>query len=154
MSMTVSTIPTIPFRPDSAAPAPHALSHHPLSFAWFNRSRRVLYALTAVWVLNLVDLGCTLSESYYVGFYELNPLAAGLIHGSATGLIVYKLSLLTFSSCILLAVRNCQLAEFSCWMLLMTYACVAIRWGIYFQHRMEALNDPASNVCHITGLLY
>lgn len=121
---------------------------------YLSRPRRVLLVLAAVWVINVFDLTYTLAESFTGGFVEANPLAARLLHTSPTMLIAYKALLLTASSTILLSLRRRRITELGCWLLLGAYVYVAACWGIYYQHQLAALNDPAVNAPPIIGLAF
>ena len=123
----------------------------PASFRWLTRARRILLALGAVWVINVLDLGYTLLESFHSGFIELNPVAAKLIGGSAAALVGYKLALLLISSTILLVYRRHRVAELGCWLLLAVYLHVAICWWYYYEQRLTSFEDPAVNVDPIIG---
>jgi hypothetical protein len=118
----------------------------PSRFAWLTRPRRILLALAAVWFLNVVDLAFTLFESTRHAFVELNPLAARLLGAPPQYIILYKLVLVALGSAILLVLRRQRIAELGAWFLAATYASVAIRWAIYYEHVLESLNDPAVNV--------
>jgi hypothetical protein len=121
------------------------------SFRWLTRARRVLFTLAAVWIINLLDLGYTLLESFHHWFIELNPVAARLIGESPTVLVGYKLALLLISSTILLIYRRHRVAELGCWFLLAVYLHVAVCWSLYYQHRLISFEDPATNVDPIIG---
>ncbi len=123
-------------------------------FVWLSRPRRVLFVLAAVWVINVFDLAYTLAEAFSGGFVEANPLAARVLHVSPTMLIAYKAALLTCSSAILLLLRHQRITELGCWLLLAAYVYVAACWGIYYQHQLAALNDPAINAAPIVGLAF
>ncbi|MBU0638330.1 MAG: hypothetical protein KKB50_05650 [Planctomycetes bacterium] len=125
-----------------------ALAH---SFRWLTRSRRVLLALAAIWIINLLDLGYTLLESLHSGFIELNPVAARLIGESSAALVGYKMALLLISSTILLICRRHRVAELSCWLLLAVYLYVAICWWCYYEQRLASFDDPAVNVDPLIG---
>lgn len=120
-------------------------------FQWLSRPRRVLLILASVWIINLLDLGYTLSEALHVSFRELNPLAAMLIGKNPDLLIGYKLGLLTLSSSILLFYSRHRISEIGCWFLLCVYLGVAIRWSMYYEHRIACFADPAINVDPILG---
>jgi len=138
----------------SAGKQPHALARAATtlrSFRWLTRPRRVLLLLSAVWVLNIFDLGYTLLESLHCGFVELNPLAARIIGGAPEALVLYKTGLLTVSTAILLGYRRHRVAELGCWFLLVVYLYVAVCWCLYYHQRLAALEDPAVNVDPLIG---
>lgn len=96
-----------------------------------------------VWTLNVADLSYTMQEAEQRLFRELNPVAAHIIQGPAVGLILYKLSLVTIGSAILIQCRRHRIAELSCWFLLAVYGYVGLRWNIYYRELTVAMNDPA-----------
>lgn len=112
---------------------------------------RVLVLLSTIWVLNLFDLCYTLLEANGRHFRELNPVAAYLLdHPHA--LVLYKASLVTIGSVILLSHRRVRLVEFSCWFVLAAYVYVAIRWSMYFSDLHVCLADPAVTVEPLLGV--
>lgn len=107
----------------------------------WGRSQRVLYALAAIWVLNLFDLSFTITESKAKLFRELNPLAATMLdHPHA--LVLYKSSLVVIGSWLLLRYRRRRLTELACWLLLATNGYVGIRWQQYYADVMVTFHDP------------
>ena len=121
------------------------------SFKWLSRPRRILLTLTAIWVINMMDLAFTMTESLHTAFNELNPLAKFLIGKNPDLLIVYKFGLLTVSSTILLIYRRQRVSELGCWLLFGVYIFVAIRWMAYFDQRILIFADPAINVDPFLG---
>jgi hypothetical protein len=109
---------------------------------WFNRSRRVLLTLTAVWVVAVFDLGYTLAESGTGDFFELNPLAAQLLGGSPHTVILFKFGCLGFGTLILLALRRYAIAELACWFLFVATLYVAVRWYGYFDCLLNGYINP------------
>jgi hypothetical protein len=120
-------------------------------FRSLTRPRRVLLAIAAIWVINVLDLGYTLLESMHSGFIELNPVAARLIGGSTSLLVGYKLALLLVSSTVLLICCRHRVAELGCWFLLSVYVYVAVCWCSYYELRLASFDDPAVNVDPIIG---
>lgn len=110
---------------------------------YFARSRRVLYVLAAVWVLNVFDLQYTLIESPHQHFVEMNPVAARLLDRPPVFLVTYKTALVLVGSVILLKLRRYGAAEVGCWCVLAAYAMVALCWQQYYIHAMETFGDPA-----------
>jgi len=120
-------------------------------FRWLIRPRRVLIALAAVWVINVFDLGFTILEAGRFTFVELNPVAAKLVHAPPYALAVYKFTLLSIGTVILLAYRRHRICELACWFVLAAYVALAFRWIAYYDHVVLTLNDPAVNICPMTG---
>lgn len=108
---------------------------------WMERPRRVLYLLAAVWVLNFLDLGLTLTESGARLFRELNPVAARMMD-EPLALVMYKASLVWIGSWILLRFRDRRLTEMACWFLLATYSYVGLRWQQYYTDVLVTFHDP------------
>ena len=109
---------------------------------WFNRSRRVLLTLAAVWVVAIFDLGYTLAESGTGDFVEANPLAAKLLAGPTHVIVVYKFGLLGLGTAILLALRRHAVAELGCWFLFVLKLYVALRWYSYFDCVLHGYVNP------------
>jgi hypothetical protein len=128
-----------------AAPSPCSAADlaRPRFGHWFNRSRRVLLALAAVWVIAVFDLGYTLAESGTADFTELNPVAARLLGGPASAVIAYKFALLGVGTLILLGLRRHAIAELACWFLFVAELYVALRWYGYFDCLLEAGTNSA-----------
>lgn len=97
------------------------------------RSQRALLLLLAVWWLNVFDLGFTLHQARSEHFVEKNPLAARLLDAPPAALFVYKFSLLTVGTVILVILRRHAVAELACWFLLAAYFYVAVRWFVYYE---------------------
>lgn len=143
-----------------ATPAPASMTASyadvgrlPEVLGWPTRSRRVLWLLVATAVLNFFDLGSTLIESQRFHFEELNPVASAILHLPAIVLIGYKMGLVLLGSYILYALRHHSIAEWASWLALSIYVGVTLRWGVYYTHLLESMNDPATNVCAMTGQL-
>lgn len=104
--------------------------HDPVEF---QRGLRILVALSAVWFISACDLIFTLSESSHHHFTELNPLAATLLDFPAALLAAYKFSLLVFGTSLLVMLRRHRASETGCWMLVVAYMLLALRWIVYYQ---------------------
>ena len=113
---------------------------------WFNRSRRVLLTLAAVWVVAIFDLGYTLAESGTPDFIEANPLAAKLLAGPTHVIVAYKFSLLGLGTVILLALRRHAVAELGCWFLFVLKLYVALHWYSYFDCVLHGYVHPLLRV--------
>lgn len=118
---------------------------------WPPRELRVLIVLSVVWVLNLFDLSYTLLEADGKHFRELNPVAAYLLdHPHA--LVLYKFSLVTIGSVILLTHRRLRIVEVSSLFVLAAYVYVAVRWTVYFADLHICFNDPAIHHESLLGI--
>ena len=97
------------------------------------RARRVVILIVALWLINLADLSLTLWARDIGGFHELNPIARPLI-GSTGALIVFKLSLVSTSSLIMLTYRRHLWTELGCWVLFSVYTGLSFVWMQYYSH--------------------
>ncbi len=113
---------------------------------YFVRPRRVLFVLTAVWVLNAFDLQFTMLEAGARSFHEVNPFAARLLDAHPSAIVAYKVILVAAGSFIMLRLRNHRTTELACWFVFATYALVGIVWQVYYHHAVEMLCDPAVNL--------
>lgn len=113
---------------------------------WFNRSRRVLLTLAAVWVVAIFDLGYTLAESGTPDFVEANPLAAKLLAMPTNVIVAYKFGLLGLGTAILLALRRHAVAELGCWFLFVLKLYLALRWYSYFDCILHGYVNPLVRV--------
>lgn len=115
-------------------------------FRWLVRPRRVLLLLAAIWVLNVFDLGFTLLEVSRQHFVEMNPVAARLIDAPPVVLIAYKLALVAVGSGLLLRFAWHSTTEWACWLLLVAYAYVGVRWSLYYADLLETAHDPTLHI--------
>ncbi len=105
---------------------------------WFNRCRRMLLLLAAVWIINAFDLGFTLVETVRGHFVEMNPIAARMLGGPVYAVVAYKAGLVGAGTVILLWLRRHSVAELTCWFLLAAHVYLAVRWYVYFELTLEA----------------
>ena len=131
MPACVSQITAAP--PFAAPGAPRKTTSVHEAFRALTRPRRIAVALLAMWVLNLFDLHCTLSEAEHCHFVEMNPIAAKLMESPWWVLAGYKFALVGFGTAILVFLRRHSVAELGAWFLLTTYAYVGVRWYVYFE---------------------
>ncbi len=101
------------------------------------RARRVVLLILALWLINLADLGLTLCARDIGGFHELNPVARPLI-GSTSALVIFKLSLVSISSLIMLTYRRHLWTELGCWVLIAVYTGLSFVWVQYYSHDLIA----------------
>jgi hypothetical protein len=106
-----------------------------------SRTRRVVFLILAVLVLNGFDLFFTLLASAHGHFVEMNPVAARLLSGPQLVVIAYKAGLVLAGCSILLALRRHAVAELACWFLLAANVYVAARWSLYYQYLFVANGD-------------
>ncbi len=104
---------------------------NPLNVVGATRSRRVLWALAATWLLGAFDLHYTLGEARNPMFSEDNPVAAPLL-SCATKATTYKIATIGGATLILLALRKHPLAEFGAWTGMAVHVWVGMRWSQYF----------------------
>jgi hypothetical protein len=120
-------------------------------FRWLTRPRRILLLLSAVWVLNIFDLGYTLLEADRGSLIEMNPVAAPLLTAPSYALVIYKAALVLGSSAILLMLCHHRVVEVGCWLLLASYLYVAGRWIFYYEDLADHVTDPAVNIPCLLG---
>ena len=95
------------------------------------RSRRVLFLLAGVWLLNLFDLALTLLASSDGMLHEENPIARALLHSPAA-LLAFKLTLVAAATAVLFNFRRFRCAEIGCTFALVIYAGVAVQWKLCY----------------------
>ena len=91
------------------------------------RGRRVISLLVVLWVLNFFDLAYTIHAHQTGQFFELNPVARGMLD-SPWILAGFKCLAVALGSVILIALRRHRLAELAAWLLCLAYVALAIRW--------------------------
>ena len=91
------------------------------------RGRRVVCLLVLLWVLNFFDLAYTIHAHQTGMFYELNPVARGLLD-SPWALTGFKCVAVAIGSVILILLRRHRLTELAAWLLCLAYMSLAIRW--------------------------
>ncbi len=98
---------------------------------WTTRTRRIIFLLVFIWVINLFDLAFTLTMVGTEEFVEMNPFARMLLMHSPTTLMVFKISVLVMASTVFMIFRRHWLTEAGCWILSGAYAGVAFLWVEY-----------------------
>ena len=102
------------------------------TFALDRRSLRIAYLITAVGILNLMDLYCTLTANRMGMLDEMNPLAATFISlGLTPSLICYKILMVGCGLGILWKARHNRLVVPACWLLLGTYISLSVLWYMW-----------------------
>lgn len=101
----------------------------------------MLLALACTWVVHVFDLGFTQLETHQERFRELNPIAAGLLH-DPHAMAVYKFSLLTIGSIIVLCLRRWPITEMGAWLMLASSVYVAVRWHCYYASLASGVINP------------
>ncbi len=137
---------------------PH--SHRRQALAWLRRSRgaRVLWLLIGVWLLNAVDLICTLLALEHClslprlldSFAEANPIAARVLALGPSAILVYKIALVGGGSVTLVRYRRRLLVEVASGALLAVYALVAVQWYVCLQE-LELARRLALNLTNCSG---
>ena len=79
-------------------------------------------------MLNAYDLGMTLEASRHGLFVELNPVAAMILPTGVVAITLYKFSLVTLGSTLLLSCRQYPASEFGAWTTLLVYGLLASHW--------------------------
>lgn len=135
-------MPTQPFGPDPLErPLPTAVAARPRLLLRLNRERRILLILAFTWVMHAFDLGFTILESDSGRFTEINPIAAKILHDERL-LTIYKFSLLTIGTSIILALRRWHIAELGGWLMLASSLYVSVRWYCYYVSAATGIENP------------
>ena len=105
------------------------------------RALRVGVLLTAVCILNGVDLVYTLFANRIGMLHEMNPLADAFIQtGLTPSLICFKLLMMICGLGLLWKVRENKLVIPACWLLFVTYVGLSVLWYLWVSsvnHDME-----------------
>jgi len=96
------------------------------------RPRRVVLGVIAVCVLNAFDLGFTLIARHHEFFWEVNPLARGMLD-SAAALVAFKATLVAFGAGVIVRYRRHRLAEVGCWCVCALYALLTGVWWSFYE---------------------
>ena len=113
----------------SAIPAFPDYALAPLSNRVNFRAMRVGVLLSAVCILNMVDLTYTLFANRIGMLHEMNPLAdAFLKTGLTPSLICFKILMMLCGLGLLWKVRENKLVIPACWLLFATYIGLSIVW--------------------------
>ena len=105
-----------------------------LPIRWIDecRARRVAELLVILCALSVVDLLFTIWAQLFTRFYELNPLARGMLHRHALlSLIIMKIGLTAIGAGIFWKLRRYGRAEIALWAIVVVYVMLAFRWNLY-----------------------
>lgn len=95
-------------------------------------SRRVIWLVILLVVLNIYDLACTLLAQGVGGLWELNPIAKPIVEvESAAVITTFKLSLLVGAAVLLLVGRHLRIAQIGVWWIGVTYTVLIVRWTTF-----------------------
>jgi len=97
------------------------------------RSRRVVLLLILLCLLNAFDLACTVTVHKLGAFQEANPVARYVLQYPSL-VVLFKVSLVGFSSLVLFAYRRRRIVEIACWCVCAVYVALAFIW---LQHLQE-----------------
>lgn len=104
------------------------------------RPRRVVQAITVVWVLSLSDLFFTLWAHFFTPFHEVNPLARFFLkQGLIPSLILFKIVATALGMQIFWRLRSNARAEVGLWLMVGVYVALTMRWSTYTNTVMAAL---------------
>jgi len=81
-------------------------------------------------VFNLFDLFCTMTSFRAGTLWELNPLAAPVLH-KTDALVAFKASLTILPATILLALRHYRIAQLASWWACLLYTVLIFRWTAF-----------------------
>ncbi len=101
---------------------------------WFTaaRSHRVICLVMGLWVFSIFDVALTMLAHEQGMLDESNPIARRLLN-SPPAIMLYKLSLVTFASTIILSNRRRLVAELAAGGVLAVYTIVAIQWRLCYE---------------------
>lgn len=101
---------------------------HPYGRVRTSRRTRVFLILTALWLINLFDVGLTMAAYHQGILYEMNPLGEWFLRLGPYSLILFKLAMVLMSTSILWHIRGHAVAELAAWTLMGAYVAVALEW--------------------------
>ncbi|MGE3180151.1 MAG: DUF5658 family protein [Phycisphaerae bacterium] len=137
----MTTLPSQPFGPDQFDRGLATTTTAVSRIFRLNRARRILLLIAFTWVMHAFDLGFTILESDSGRFEEINPIAARILHDERA-LTIYKFSLLTIGSVIILSLRRWPIAEMGGWLMLASSIYVSVRWYCYFVSAATGIENP------------
>lgn len=92
------------------------------------RDRRVCLLVLAIGIMNVFDLLLTIQAQRQGVLVETNPIAQSLLPHGLGALVVFKILLVGFGSCVLLWYRRRLLAECMAWMVVAINVVVSFHW--------------------------
>lgn len=96
------------------------------------RPVRVTALLAAICIMSLADLHLTLEYVRTVGMSEGNPLARWIMqHGSAAGIVGWKLATVAVGCGILFATRRTRQSELATWGCCLALTWLTLQWDAY-----------------------
>src|SRR5690349_9097348 len=105
-----------------------------------HRTRRVAELLIVLCLLSMADLVFTVWAQLFTPFYEMNPIARGILsHNAFFPLVVMKVGLTGFGAAIFWRLRKYWRAELALWAVVIVYTFLAIRWNLYTTEAMLAM---------------
>ena len=107
-----------------AAPTPLS----PLALSFSGRDRRVCLLVLAIGIMNVFDLLLTIQAHGQGVLVETNPIAQSILPHGLVALVVFKILLVGFGSCVLLWYRRRLLAECMAWMVGAINVVVSFHW--------------------------
>ena len=106
--------------------------HRPDAAKWVEpRSMRVMLLLTAVVILNSLDLLYTLFAHSIGELREMNPLADSILQVGQSTLICFKILMVLFGTSILWKCRRSTWAVPACWVLVIAFTALGVVWCIW-----------------------
>lgn len=97
------------------------------------RSHRVICVVLGIWMLNAFDLIFTLLSHRHGLLHEENPIARLVLGNGTLSIVLFKVGLVLIGSYPLLRFRRVRLAELAAYLILASYALLAIRWSTCFE---------------------
>ncbi len=114
---------------------------------WATRSRghRVICMMSGLWLINVFDLVLTLL-AYEQGLLdEQNPIARHLLPMGVPVVVTFKVGLVLTGSIIFIRYRHHRLSELTAALMLIIYACVAVRWHLCYELYNLSSGLPVTN---------
>lgn len=94
-------------------------------------------------MLNAFDLALTMMSHYYGFLDEANPVARHFLNGGTAPIVLFKASMVMIGSAPLIHFRRTRLVEMASFVILITYALLAVRWTVCFELYAASANCPS-----------
>lgn len=94
-----------------------------------------------MWLIQGFDLGFTICAAEGRTFTEANPLGAWALQHGPRGAILFKASLLTFSTAVLWRFRSRLISECLLWIVMAACVGLSLRWHDYYRLAADSAED-------------
>ncbi len=122
---------------------------------WFvnARSHRVICLVIGLWMINGFDVVLTVLAHQQGMLAETNPIAEKLLAHSPVMVAVFKATLVTFASTVLIVYRRKFLAEIAAAGMLFIYTIVAVQWRLCYElYMLTHIGDVPVHEIDAVGL--